>query len=67
MADKNRAEPDIELSDCIECGVCEEVCPEVFEMTDAGYVRVISLDAYPEDCVDEAIKHCPAACIKWIL
>jgi ferredoxin len=66
MADEKRSEPDVELSDCIECGVCVEVCPEVFELTDAGYIRVVAMDVYPKQCVDEAIKHCPADCISWI-
>jgi ferredoxin len=34
-------------------------------MNDAGYIEVIDLDAYPEDEVYEAIKNCPADCIRW--
>ncbi|MGM0787539.1 MAG: ferredoxin, partial [Thermodesulfobacteriota bacterium] len=56
----------VELSECIRCGVCEDVCPEVFVITDSGYVRVVQLEDYPADCVDEAIKNCPSDCIKWI-
>ncbi|MFP4649643.1 MAG: ferredoxin [Desulfobacterales bacterium] len=59
-------EPDVELSECIRCGVCEDICPGVFVITDAGYVRVVQLEDYPEDCVDEAIKNCPSDCIRWI-
>jgi len=58
-------QPVVELSECIRCGVCEEVCPEVFHLTDAGYVAVAELSRYPEELVDEAIKHCPADCIYW--
>lgn len=58
-------EPEVELSDCIRCGVCEEACPEVFVIRDAGYVQVIELEEYPKNCVDEAIKNCPADCISW--
>lgn len=65
MIDK-LSEPDVELSECIRCGVCEDVCPEVFVITDSGYVRVVQLEDYPADCVDEAIKNCPSDCIKWI-
>ncbi|MCF8025318.1 MAG: ferredoxin [Desulfobacteraceae bacterium] len=60
------AEPEVELSECSRCGVCQEVCPEVFLITDAGYVRVDRRAEYPTECVDEAIKNCPAACIRWI-
>lgn len=57
--------PVVELSDCIRCDVCVGVCPAAFRMNDAGYIEVIDLDAYPEDEVDEAIKNCPADCIRW--
>jgi ferredoxin len=57
--------PVVELSDCIKCEICIDVCPSVFRMNDAGYVEVIELDAYPEPEVDEAIKNCPADCITW--
>ena len=57
--------PVVELSDCIRCDVCVGVCPAAFRMNDAGYIEVIDLDAYPESEVDEAIKNCPADCIRW--
>ncbi|MCU0602502.1 MAG: ferredoxin [Desulfobacterales bacterium] len=57
--------PVVELSDCIRCDVCVGVCPAAFRMNDAGYIEVIDLDAYPEDEVYEAIKNCPADCIRW--
>lgn len=57
--------PVVELSDCIRCGVCEDVCPSVFRMTDAGYIDVAALKSYPVSLVNEAIKCCPADCIDW--
>ncbi|MCU0599824.1 MAG: ferredoxin [Desulfobacterales bacterium] len=57
--------PVVELSDCIKCEICIEVCPSVFRMNDAGYVEVIDLLHYPEQEVEEAIKNCPADCIAW--
>ena len=57
--------PIVELSDCISCGVCAEVCPDVFRLSDAGYIEITDLEAYPEDEVDEAIKYCPTDCISW--
>jgi ferredoxin len=57
--------PVVELSDCTRCGVCVEVCPEVFIMSDSGYIVVAELDQYPESEVDEAIKNCPEDCISW--
>ena len=58
--------PLVELSDCITCGVCAEVSPEVFRLNDAGYIQIAELDTYPEDEVNEAIKYCPTDCIGWI-
>jgi len=58
--------PLVELSDCIACGVCAEVSPEVFRLNDAGYIEIIELDTYPEDEVNDAIKYCPTDCISWI-
>ena len=57
--------PVVELSDCIVCGVCVEACREVFRLNDAGYIEVRDLNGFPEEEVNEAIKHCPADCIFW--
>ena len=57
--------PIVELSDCISCGVCAEVSPDVFRLNDAGYIEVIEMAPYPQEEVDEAIKYCPTDCIRW--
>ena len=57
--------PIVELSDCILCEVCTEVCPSVFRLNAANYIEILPLDSYPEAQVDEAIKNCPADCIFW--
>lgn len=57
--------PAVELADCIRCGVCVAACPTVFSFNDAGYIMVADMTLYPEEEVDEAIKNCPADCIKW--
>ena len=57
--------PVVELSDCISCGVCVEVCPDVFRMNEAGFIEVVDLGNYPEPDVDDAIKYCPVDCIHW--
>ena len=58
--------PLVELSNCISCGVCVEVSPEVFRLNDTGYIEITELEIYPEDEVNEAIKYCPTDCINWI-
>jgi len=57
--------PVVDLSDCILCGVCVDVSPEVFEQSDAGFIQVLDLDAYPEEKVEDAIRNCPSDCISW--
>jgi len=57
--------PVVDLSACILCEVCVEVCPEVFRINDAGWVEVVDLETYPEADVNEAIKNCPKDCIEW--
>lgn len=52
----------VNLDDCIGCGVCSQICPEVFEMDeDAGKIKVV----HPEgsECTQEAIDSCPVSCI----
>ena len=57
--------PVIDLSQCDLCGICTEVAPSVFRLSDAGFVMVVDLMTYPEDDVDAAIRNCPADCIYW--
>lgn len=50
--------------DCIGCGMCVEVCPEVFELGEDGYSRVIG-DA--DACADRALQAaeiCPVNAIE---
>ena len=57
--------PAVELSDCIRCGICLDVCPAVFHLNAAGYIEIIGDAPYPKEEVEEAIKNCPADCIYW--
>lgn len=57
--------PVIDMSLCVDCEGCIEMCPEVFFRNDMGDIEVRELDSYPEDAVNEAIKYCPADCIEW--
>ncbi len=57
--------PAIELSDCVKCELCVDMCPEVFEITDMGMIQVIEKERYPQEDVQEVIKNCPTDCIYW--
>jgi len=51
---------------CIGCGVCEEICPELFELSDDDKATV-KLDEVPaelEDACREAAEQCPVEAIS---
>ncbi|NLK07978.1 MAG: ferredoxin [Firmicutes bacterium] len=50
---------------CTSCGLCIDICPEVFDWNDDGLADVI-LDPIPEDLQDsakEAQDECPVEAI----
>ncbi len=51
---------------CIGCGVCEEACPEVFQMRDDGLAYVINDDVEAElyGSVRDAADMCPVDAIS---
>jgi len=57
--------PCVEMGDCILCGVCSEVAPHTFKLTDEGFIEVLSLNDYSDDLTHEAIINCPKDCISW--
>ena len=50
---------------CISCGACEAICPEVFELQD-GISTVIKEDITDKEkeSVIEAIESCPTSAIQ---
>ncbi|MFO8015336.1 MAG: ferredoxin [Phycisphaerae bacterium] len=58
---KVRVDPDL----CTGCGVCIDMCPEVFELQDD--VSVVLVDTVPpehEDTAREAAEACPVEAIS---
>jgi ferredoxin len=56
----------IDEDECIGCGTCQELCPDVFELDeDSQKARVIMPEGGPEDLIEEAIESCPVSCIHW--
>ena len=50
---------------CIGCGLCESVCPEVFEMGDDGLAHVIGgVTPELEAAATEAAEVCPTEAIS---
>ena len=50
---------------CIACGMCESICPEVFEIVPEGFS--VAKKDMPEDCIgkaEEARLSCPVGAIE---
>jgi len=55
----------VNKNDCISCGNCSSVCPDVFEMQDDGKAGVkAGQETSKAPCVNKAIAECPAHCIS---
>lgn len=59
--------PVVNPGECIGCGQCEQICPEIFELGEDGIARVINEDpsASLKGQIDEAIEECPVGAISW--
>lgn len=49
---------------CISCGLCTEICPEVFKMEDKAFAYVDVVPADAEASCQEAGESCPVSCIS---
>ena len=52
--------------DCIGCGLCSSVCPEVFTMTDEGVAKAKDGDVAGSvaECAEKALEQCPVSAIE---
>lgn len=55
--------PKIDKNKCIGCGLCESICPEVFELGEDGKARVKNPKACNKPNCKEAADSCPAQAI----
>mgnify|MGYP000911685453 FL=1 len=56
-----KVDPDL----CIGCGVCTEICPDVFEMGDDGLAHAkAGADCGSAGCCQEAADSCPTEAIS---
>ena len=57
--------PVVDRDLCIGCGLCEDICPEVFQLRDDGYAYVIDENPDPGlyDCARDACDSCPVDAI----
>lgn len=57
---------EINRDGCISCGLCADICPEVFRIADDGLAEVITEDI-PELYEDKAVdaqESCPVSVIE---
>ena len=57
--------PTVDLAECILCEICVELAPHAFQINDADFVEVLSLEDYEDEDIHEVIKNCPKDCISW--
>ena len=51
---------------CTSCGLCEDICPEVFKMKDVATVIEDANYAAFEEKITEAAESCPVEVIRFI-
>jgi ferredoxin len=54
----------LDESKCIGCGVCCQVCPDIFSLNEAAGIARVSRPDTIEPCVKEAEESCPVSCIR---
>jgi ferredoxin len=56
----------IDEDECVGCGACEELCPDVFKVdVDTEIAGIIQSEVDSEECIEEAMETCPVDCIHW--
>ncbi len=55
-------------NNCIGCGACESICPEVFQINDEGLSSVIGKEEdfnNFKDEIQDAVDSCPTSAIEY--
>ena len=57
--------PYVEQEECTGCGLCEDICPEVFQLNEDSVSEVHDPEWAPGVEVQEVVEMCPVECIHW--
>jgi ferredoxin len=55
----------VDEEECIGCGLCSELAPEVFQLNEEGISQVVASSEELRNSMQEAIDECPVECIHW--
>jgi len=53
------------IEGCISCGLCAEICPEVFDLDDVAIVKDNVNYSEFEEQIKESAESCPVEVIKY--
>ncbi len=57
--------PRVDREKCTGCGLCEDICPQVFQLGEDNIARVINPGGCESaDCCQEAMESCPSEAIS---
>ncbi|MGB2983927.1 MAG: ferredoxin [Candidatus Bipolaricaulia bacterium] len=56
------ANPIVDSDLCVGCGLCAQVCSDVFEMNDDKAAVIDGADL-STDCIQDAVDQCPVSAI----
>ncbi len=54
----------IDKSKCVGCGLCTQICPEVFKLSEDDLKAEVVSENSEAECVKEAIDNCPTEAIS---
>jgi ferredoxin len=58
--------PHVVRADCIHCGSCETICPQVFQVNKTlGFALVLNPRGASVLLIQEAMDQCPVHCLQW--
>jgi ferredoxin len=56
----------IDEEECIGCGSCMDICPEVFKLDQEAEKAIVTKpEGGSEGLIQEAMFECPMSCIYW--
>ncbi len=58
------ADPKVDKDLCIACGICSQVCPDVFEIGPDGKAQVKDGADLNASCIQDAVDQCPVGAIS---